>query len=64
MPATDRNRLKAYLSKLSPPVLAEAEQIRWIGALDALSGRPEPLKALSDLTAAEGHAIMSELDIN
>lgn len=63
MPATDRNKLKSYLAHLSPPVVAEADQIRWIGVLDALSGRPEPLKALSDLTAAEGHAIMSELDI-
>jgi hypothetical protein len=63
MPATDRNRLKAYLSKLSPPVLAEADQVRWVCALDAVQGRGEPLKALSDLTAAEGHAIFSELDI-
>jgi hypothetical protein len=63
MPATDRNRLKSYLAKQQPPVVAEKDVLAWLGALDALSGRPEPLKALSDLTASEGHAIMSELDI-
>jgi hypothetical protein len=64
MDARDRNRLKAYLSKLSPPVLAEADQVKWVSTLNAVQGRREPLKALSDLTAAEGHEIMSELDID
>jgi len=64
MPATDRNKLKAYLARLSPPVTDEETIVTWLSALNALSGRPEPLRHLSDLTAAEGHAIMAELDIN
>ena len=64
MSALDRNKLKAYLARLSPPVTDEEAIVTWLSALNALSGRPEPLRHLSDLTAAEGHAIMAELDIN
>ena len=63
MSALDRNKLKAYLARLSPAVTDEEEVVTWLSALNALSGRPEPLRHLSDLTAAEGAAILSELDI-
>jgi len=63
MPATDRNRLKAYLARLKPPVTDEEAIVTWLSALNALSGRPEPLRHLSDLSAAEGAAILVELEI-
>lgn len=63
MPATDRNRLKSHLAHLPEPVVAEADQVRWVSTLNAIQGRGEPLKALSDLTAKEGADIFVELGL-
>src|ERR1700677_3927681 len=45
------------------PATDEEAIVTWLSALNALSGRPEPLRHLSDLSAAEGAAILVELEI-
>jgi hypothetical protein len=63
MDARDRNKLKAFFARLTPPLTAEGDILLYLGALDALAGRTEPLGHLSDLTAEEGEAVMRELEI-
>jgi len=63
MDARDRNRLKAYLSKLPEPRRTDAEVLEYVSHLPALAARTAPLTALSDLTAEEAEAIFSDLDL-
>lgn len=63
MDARDRNKLKAYLARQSPPVTAEKDIVAFLSTLNALDGRPEALTSLSGVTAEEGAAVLRELEI-